>query len=401
MRVVYYSHPAFFEPALCLARELSRRVELHLLFEISPGAWQTAAFDAGARRLPPGLLPGDEILRDAFPSGVRDYWRSAASFHLVSHASVRSLHPSSWAISRQALRFAADTGADVLHIDDVDVSPRLALALPAWRRLPIVLAVHDPEPHSGERNWRKTLARRLAYRRAARFVLYNTAFQADFAARYRIAPSAIDVTRLGVYDVFTQWPSAAGSRPGTVLFFGRISRYKGLDVFYDAARLVADRVAGVRFVVAGRPVEGYTPPAPPVLPHGGVIEVVDRYLSNSDAASLFRGASVVVCPYRDATQSGVVLSAFAFGVPVIASAVGGLPEYVIPDRTGLLVPPGDARALAAAIERVTCDPAFAAQLGRNVSAAAEGEFHWRHTAGALLLSYERATRHGRAPAPGE
>jgi glycosyltransferase involved in cell wall biosynthesis len=73
-------------------------------------------------------------------------------------------------------------------------------------------------------------------------------------------------------------------------------------------------------------VEGYTPPSPPALPRGGALQLIDRYLSNSDAAALFRSASVVVCPYRDATQSGVVLSAFAFGVPVIASAVGGLPE---------------------------------------------------------------------------
>ena len=400
MRVVYYSHPAFFEPALCLVRELSRTCEVHLLLEISPTAWRTAAFDVGERRLPPGILPADEILRDAFPSGVRDYWRSAASFHLVAHSSVRSLHPSSWRISRQALRFAVDIGADVLHIDDVDVSPRLALALPAFRRVPIVLAVHDPEPHSGERNWRKRLARRLAYPRAAKFVLYNAAFQAAFAARYRIAPSAIEVTRLGVYDVFAQWPSDTAAQPRTVLFFGRLSPYKGLDVFYDAARLVAERVAGVTFVVAGRPVEGYTPPSPPALPRGGALQLIDRYLSNSDAAALFRSASVVVCPYRDATQSGVVLSAFAFVVPVIASAVGGLPEYVIPERTGLLVPPGDVPALAAAVERIIRDPAFAMQLSRNIADAASHEFHWRHTAEALLRTYGRVARQDRATSRG-
>jgi glycosyltransferase involved in cell wall biosynthesis len=397
VRVVYYSHPAFFEPALCLTRELSQRAEVHLLLEVSPTAWQTAAFDVGKRPLPPGIHPADEILRDSFPSGVRDYWRSAASFHLVAHSSGRSLHPSSWRISRQALTFAVDLGADVLHIDDVDVSPRLALALPTFRRVPIVLAVHDPEPHSGERNWRKRLARRLAYPRAAKFVLYNAPFQAAFAARYRIAPSAIEVTRLGVYDVCAQWPSGTAGPPRTVLFFGRLSAYKGLDVFYDAARLVAERVAGVTFVVAGRPVEGYTPPPLPALPRGGAIQLIDRYLSNSDAAALFRSALVVVCPYRDATQSGVVLSAFAFGVPVIATAVGGLPEYVLPERTGLLVPPGDAPALSAAIERVVCDPALVGQLSRSIASAAAGEFHWRHTAEALVHTYQSAARHHPAP----
>jgi glycosyltransferase involved in cell wall biosynthesis len=390
VRVVYYTHPAFFEPALCLVRELSRRIEVHLLLEISPGAWQIAAFDVRQQRLPRGLLPADEILRDAFPGGVRDYWRSAASFHLVVHSSARSLHPSSWLTSRQAWRYAAARRANVLHIDDVDVSPRLALALPASRVPPIVLAVHDPEPHSGERNWRKTLARRLAYRRAQTFVLYNAESQPAFAARYGIDPAAVQATRLGVYDVFPQWPSAAGLPPHSVLFFGRLSWYKGLDTFYDAARMVAERLPGVTFVVAGRPVEGYTPPPPPVLPHGGIIRLIDGYVSNSDAAALFRSASVVVCPYRDATQSGVVLTAFAFGVPVVATAVGGLPEYVIPDRTGILVPPGDPKALAAAIERIVRDPALASRLSRNIVTAASEELAWRHTADALLRVYERA-----------
>jgi glycosyltransferase involved in cell wall biosynthesis len=392
VRIIYYTHPAFFEPALCLVRELSRRAETHLLLELSPAAWRTAGFDAGERSLPSGLVPADAVLRDAFPPGVRDYWQSTASFHLVVHPTVRSLHPSSWSISRRVLRFAADLRPDVMHVDDVDVSPRLAIALPASRHVPLVISVHDPEPHSGERNWRKTLARRLAYPRARRFVLYNAASRLSFAAGYGIDPARVDATRLGVYDVFRQW-SAAGDAPGhpsTVLFFGRLSPYKGLDTFYEAARLVAARVSGVRVVVAGRAVEGYTPPQPPTLERDGAIQVIDRYLSNADAARLFAQAAVVVCPYRDATQSGVVLTAFAFGAPVIATAVGGLPEYVLPERTGLLVPVGDPAALADAICRVLESPAWAATLRRGVAAAADAEFSWRHTVDALIRTYQAA-----------
>jgi glycosyltransferase involved in cell wall biosynthesis len=388
VRIVYYTHPAFFEPALCLVKELSRHVHMHLLLELSPGAWQTAGFDLDSRPLPTGLIPADEVLKGAVPAGVRAYWQSVASFHLVVHPSRRSVHPASWNVSRRVLRFTAECGGDVLHIDDVDVSPRLALALPTVRRPPVLITVHDPEPHSGERNWRKRLARRLAYPKASRFLLYNAAFREDFTRRYRIAPASIQVARLGVYDILREWPSqpADGTAP-TVLFFGRLSAYKGLDVFYDAVRLIAQRVAGVKFVVAGRPVPGYTPPLPPSLRSSGSIDVVDRYLSNTDAARLFRSASVVVCPYRDATQSGVVLSAFAFGVPVVATAVGGLPEYVIPERTGLLVPVGDPRAVADAVCRILLDMRLAAQLRSGIAMAAEGALSWHDTANALVRTY--------------
>jgi len=81
MRVVYYSHTAFFESALSLVRELSRRAEVHLLIELAPTAWRTAFFDLPYRRLSPGLAEADTVLGAALPASVRDYWRDAASFH--------------------------------------------------------------------------------------------------------------------------------------------------------------------------------------------------------------------------------------------------------------------------------------------------------------------------------
>jgi glycosyltransferase involved in cell wall biosynthesis len=337
--------------------------------------------------MPPGLVPGDECLGDAVPDAVRAYWQAAASFHLVVHPSRRSLHAASWMVSRQVFRFAAERRADVLHIDDVDVSPRLSIALPFASTPPIVLSAHDPEPHSGERNWRKALARRIAYPRASRFVLYNAAMRESFAARYAIAPERVVTTKLGVYDVFRDWGmEPVEPQAPTVLFFGRISPYKGLDVFYQAARLVAARVAGVRFVVAGRPVDGYAPPPPPHLDGAG-FEIISRYLSNKEVAGLFRRATVVVCPYRDATQSGVVLTAFAFGVPVIATRAGGLPEYVTHERTGLLVDVDDSQGVADATCRILLETDFTAQLRQHIANAAVDTLSWRATADALVHTY--------------
>ncbi len=390
MRILYYTHPALFEPALCLVRELSRNAEVHLVLEVSPGAWQTAGFDLAARQLPAGLVPGDDVLRDAVPAGVRAYWQSAASFHLAVHPTRRSIHPTSWTISRRVLSFASDIKSDRLHIDDVDVSPRLALALPGSKRPPMIVTVHDPEPHSGERHWRKPLARTLAYPRAQRFILHNAAMQEAFARRFHISNRAIHVARLGAYDVCREWtPSHASSKEPTVLFFGRLSPYKGLDVFYDAARIVARRIPGVRFVVAGRRVPGYTPPDPPAVP-GSEIEVHDRYISNQETAALFQRATVAICPYRDATQSGVVLTAFAFGVPVVASDAGGLPEYVSHGQTGLIVPVGDAEATADAACRILENGGYRATLSANIAVAREGPLGWRQTTESVLRAYEGA-----------
>jgi glycosyltransferase involved in cell wall biosynthesis len=93
-----------------------------------------------------------------------------------------------------------------------------------------------------------------------------------------------------------------------------------------------------------------------------------------------------VCPYRDASQSGVVMSAFAFNVPVVATDVGGLPEYVLPERTGLVVPVGDAQAIADAVCRILLDRALAGRLRDGIRHA---PFNWDAAAAAIVNVYEK------------
>jgi glycosyltransferase involved in cell wall biosynthesis len=399
MRIAYYTHTAFFEVALSLVRALSSRAEVHLIMEVGPDAWQSAGFDLERRHVEAGIVSADSVLADAFPAAVRGYWQQAASFHLAVHASRQSLHPASVRVSREVLGFVEHLDADLLHVDDVDVSPRLGLAMLARSpRVPMVISVHDPEPHSGERNWRKRLGRRLAYRAASRFVLHNGNLRQSFCRREGIRPDRTGVVHLGAYEIFRDW-AAGTARPSvpTVLFFGRISPYKGLDVLYRAAPLIAAAVPGVRFVVAGRPVAGFAAPPPPLLAGNEArVEVIERYMSNAELARLFEEASVVVCPYTDATQSGVVLTAYGFNRPVVATAVGGLPEYVTDGCTGLLVPPGDADALAAAVVRVLSDHVLRAALERGIAAARHGALGWSRAADEVLKVYGSLDRAGEA-----
>jgi glycosyltransferase involved in cell wall biosynthesis len=135
-----------------------------------------------------------------------------------------------------------------------------------------------------------------------------------------------------------------------LLFFGFVRRYKGLDVLIEALPRVLARRA-VTLVVAG---EFYEPVEPlrqriAQLGIGERVRVLDRYVPDEEVGDLVAAADCVVLPYRSATQSGVVLVAYAGGCPVISTAVGGLPEVVDDGVTGYLVPPEDPAALADAI----------------------------------------------------
>jgi glycosyltransferase involved in cell wall biosynthesis len=79
------------------------------------------------------------------------------------------------------------------------------------------------------------------------------------------------------------------------------------------------------------------------------VTIVDQYVSNEEMPVYFSAADVAVLPYTHVTQSAVAQLAFGFGVPVITTRVGGLPEAIVEGETGLLVEPQDARGLAKAI----------------------------------------------------
>jgi D-inositol-3-phosphate glycosyltransferase len=151
------------------------------------------------------------------------------------------------------------------------------------------------------------------------------------------------------------------------VFFGYVRRYKGLDTLLEAWPMVRAQ-RPVTLVVGG---EFYEDPAPYralAQAAGGepVVRLLDRYLADDEVEALFKAADVVVLPYRSATQSGVTHVAYALGVPVIITDVGGLGETVKAEETGLVVAPENPRALADTVLRF-----FADDLGPRLRAGVE------------------------------
>jgi D-inositol-3-phosphate glycosyltransferase len=139
-----------------------------------------------------------------------------------------------------------------------------------------------------------------------------------------------------------------GLEGDVAVFFGYVRRYKGLDVLLRAwPRVRARRPATL--VVGGEFYEDAAPYRALAAAAGDSVRLLDRYLPDDEVEALLKAADVVVLPYRSATQSGVTHVAYALGVPVITTDVGGLSETVKPGVTGMVVPPEDEAALADAI----------------------------------------------------
>ena len=142
--------------------------------------------------------------------------------------------------------------------------------------------------------------------------------------------------------------SGDSSRSGrTILFFGKVRKYKGLDVLLAAMPKVLSEIE-CKLVVAGEFYDSIDRYRQLIRKHRleAHVEIDNRYVPNEEVPDIFNRADVLVLPYLSATQSGVASIALSNGLPVIASKTGGLSESVIENVNGLLFPTADSDALA-------------------------------------------------------
>lgn len=253
-------------------------------------------------------------------------------------------------------------GADLTHVQQGHLWFNLSLVLPT--HLPLVVSVHDPTPHLGDAPSRKTPASVMAmgFHRANLLIAHSDAVRDRLVDELGVHPDRIRTVPLLAPD--GPPPTTAPGGPPTVLFFGRIWPYKGLDNLIRAERQIAAAVPDVRFVIAGQG-EDFAPYRQ-MMTDPSRYDVHLRHVSEAERDALFASAHIVVLPYVDATQSGVVPIANRLGRAVVASAVGGLTDQIDHGETGLLVRPGDPSALAEAITTLLRD----AQLRDRLSETA-------------------------------
>lgn len=185
-----------------------------------------------------------------------------------------------------------------------------------------------------------------------------------------------------------------------VLFFGAIRPYKGLADLIAAFAKVRENVPDAWLVIAGYPFEPFAPYEEAIAARNIGEHTIVRlgYHSTSEVWKFFLAADLVALPYRSASQSGIAQLAFAFGTPIVATRVGGLPELVEEGHTGVLVDPGDEEALATAIIRVLTDTELKVSVGIRTRSLAETRHSWDLVADLVLNVYDAVSRDGQSHA---
>jgi glycosyltransferase involved in cell wall biosynthesis len=270
--------------------------------------------------------------------------------------------------------------ADVVHFQWLTLQQVDWALLPRGR--PLVITAHDVlprEPRPGQRRGQRRL-----YEHFDAVVVHSEHGRARLTGELGIEPGRVHVIPHGVFEHLALAPPAPPpfeTELPVVLCFGLMRPYKGIDLLLEAWRGIEDAelwVAGMpRMDIA--PLRAMAPPG---------VRFVPRFIGDDELPAYFRRADLVVLPYREIDQSGVLFTALAFGRPLLISDVGGFPEIA---ATGAArsFPAGDAAALHAALVSLLPDAPARRALGARAAELAAVEYSWARIGRRTLELYEQ------------
>jgi glycosyltransferase involved in cell wall biosynthesis len=179
-----------------------------------------------------------------------------------------------------------------------------------------------------------------------------------------------------------------------ILFFGLIRRYKGLEYLVEAFEQVRARMDNVMLLVVGKIFSGnseefqyYSDLIDQLRGHDD-IRCVPEYVPLEKVDSYFSAADLVALPYTKSYTSGILLAAYAAGKPVVVTDTGGLSEVVEEGKSGAVVPPRDATALANAIIDIFQTPGKLTAMGQHAKYLGETTYSWKGIAIKTLSLYQ-------------
>lgn len=287
----------------------------------------------------------------------------------------------------QLIRRIRQIAPDLIHFQKGHLY--FNLSLPLLSRFPLIMSIHDPRRHLGDRGAAKTpqAIMDFVYRRTDHAIAHNQVMKQIIVEELGIPDQRVTVVPLverGDAGAGIEIPEAGNQ----ILFFGRIWQYKGLEYLIRAEPLITAELPNIEIVIGGRGEDFGRYRKLMVHPERFVVH--NEFVTYEKRVELFRRASVVVLPYIEATQSGVVPIAYTYAKPVIATTVGGLPEQVDDGRTGILVPPRDEKKLADAVIRLMRDKQLRRKLGNNGRTKLDNEWSADVVAKQTIPVYHKA-----------
>lgn len=271
------------------------------------------------------------------------------------------------------------------------------LVLPVWFRFwagRYIHTAHNALPHSRENNRLFRWAYRWIYRFPHTIIAHTDRVARQLESEYGVDPSRLSVISIGLNEEMPDTDLSVSdarrqlglpAQGPIAFFFGKVEPYKGVDLLAGAWGVV--RTAAARLVIAGWcPDIAYAQQIRQAIarsPRAASMEWREGFVPNEVVAVWLKACDVVVMPYRNIYQSGVVFLCLRFGIPIVATDVGSLAEYIDED-SGLITRTNDPAGIAEALDRFFSAPA---RFRREEIASRAAKYGWDRQCHAIKHLY--------------
>lgn len=380
MKVAYISNLPFADADFPLIREMQRQgVEVYYFIYVASYSRKATLVNIKE------MYPKQGIFKASVYKELDAYknYMDLKNVYVVNSLHQSDFHPSNIKLMLNLVADIKRKGCDVVNIT---WPPRRNKMLLYLLRNKLVFTLHDPFPHSAKSNKEFEFCRKLAFRWIPKIVMLNEMQKDLFCSTYKVPKERIFMSRLGEYDCIRYVEQSPVQVCETfVLFFGLIAPYKGVEFLLQAFRKVHLRFPDVKLLIAG---SGKLYFEESLYKGCDYVEVLNRYVSMEELASLLKRTLFTVLPYKDATQSGVVQTAFSMGTPIVATDVGNFSQVINDGVNGKIVPPCDSDSLATAICDLLDNPEKLNAMKNEIETVWQKKNGWAEIAGQYLNCYE-------------
>ena len=333
-KILYYLHTYFMDSALEWLNDLKSYYDVHLVVELSPDSIKSTVVNIDPRMINKNFGDLFDVLDDRTKDVLAPYLKGLTSTKYIFYPTKPMLSFKNLKMAFKILFYIKRNKINTVHFDTT--SGRFMPVLPLLFNLKRIATIHDPTPHTGEESYKKTIIKKVYSNMITSYLFYSRFSYRQFIHHNRQSHSSIFTAQLKPYSYISKLDITSKEDEKYILYFGRVSYYKGIDLLIDAFQSVASQYPNLNLVIAGKGSIDYVSSDDSKIDN---IRILNEYISIQELAELIKNSEFIVCPYREATQSGVLMTAFAMNKPVLATNVGAFPEYVVDNVNGMLVDP--------------------------------------------------------------
>jgi glycosyltransferase involved in cell wall biosynthesis len=310
---------------------MSSICDLHVLIELSPDSLKSTVVDFSTLKTTSYLNSLQSIITEEDSMRLQQYIDHISEISYVFFPSKSIIGLDNSKTLKIVLKYLITNSFDVIHFDTI--SARLLPILPFIANKKIVATIHDPVPHIGEKSIKRNVINWIYSNIIDEYLFYSIYALNQFLANRPSLHNKTAILKLLPYTYVNNFKQPETKKEKYILYFGRISPYKGVDLLINASDYISQLYPTLKICIAGKTHGDYT------LDITGKknIQYINSYLNINELADLIQHALFVVCPYKEATQSGVLMTALAMKKPILATSVGSFAEYIKPGVNGVLV----------------------------------------------------------------